>query len=170
MRQLIMLTGLQGTGKSTIARRLAQELHVPLLAKDHFETTLYNDKLTDGASITSYHLILDTANLHLSLGISCVLDAVFPLAGFRNRVRQIATVNQAQLCIIYTHCSDEQIHRQRLEDRESFVPWQRITWDDMIHTKAMYEIWSHEEALFLDAVNPLETNVEKALQYTGNRP
>jgi predicted kinase len=165
-----MLTGLQGTGKSTIARNLARELKFPLFAKDHFETTLFNDKLTDGASISSYHLMLATADLHLNLGITCILDAVFPLAGFRNRARDIAADYRAELRIIYTYCSDEQLHRQRLESRVSLVPWERITWLEMIQTKAKFEAWSSQEALFLDAVNPLETNIQKALQYIDKSP
>ncbi len=169
MLQLIMMTGLQGTGKSTIATVLARELKYPLFAKDHFETILYNDNLTDGTSISSYHMIMDTASLHLSLGISCILDAVFPLNGFRQKVKDIAKQHQADTKIIHTYCSDDQLHRQRLDKRESLVPWKRITWDDMLYTKSMYKIWSPQEVLFLDAVNPLETNCQKALQYIHNK-
>lgn len=169
MLQLILMTGLQGTGKSTIAKKLAQELTYPLFSKDRFETILYNDNLTDGTSISSYHMIMDTAALQLSLGISSILDAVFPLSGFRNRVKLIAEQHQAELKIIYTHCSDEHVHRQRLNSRESLVPWNRITWDDTLYTKSIYEVWSPDEALFLDAINPLETNIQKALQYTHDK-
>jgi len=165
MLTLIMMSGLQGTGKSTIARRLAQEFKFPLFAKDHFESILYNDNLTDGTSITSYHIIMQSADFHLSSGISCILDAVFPRPGFREQVRNIAQQNNAALKILHTFCSEEALHRQRLEERESFVPWQRITWDDTLDTKSRYQTWSLEDALFLDAVNPLETNIQKALQY-----
>lgn len=169
MLKLIMVTGLQGTGKSTIAKHLARELKYPIFVKDHFETILFNDNLTDGTSISSYHIIMDTAVLQLSLDISCILDAVFPLNGFRQRVRDIAEQHQAKLKIIHTHCSDEQLHRKRLDSRESLVPWNRITWDDMLYTKSIYEVWSLQEALFLDTVNPLETNLQKALQYIHDK-
>ncbi len=165
MRRLIMLSGLQGTGKSTIASSLATKLQYPLFAKDHLESVLYNDNLTDGSSLTSYHMMFELAQLHLSLGMSCILDAVFPLVGFRNHVQDIAKSYQTQLYILHTYCSDQALHRQRIAMRLSTVPWQRITWNDTLQTQSMYVEWSREEALFLDAVNPLETNIKKVLQY-----
>ncbi|MEM9954392.1 MAG: ATP-binding protein [Chloroflexota bacterium] len=168
MMSLIMLSGLQGTGKSTLAQELASELQMPLFAKDYLEAILYNDDLTDGASIFSYHQILALADLHLSLGISCILDAVFPLGGFRQQARYIVDKHHAIFIVIHTYCSDEALHRQRIETRQSTVPWQRITWQDMCHTQSYYEAWSPDEALFLDAVNSLETNIQKALQYIGD--
>lgn len=165
MTRLIMFSGLQATGKSTLAYRLASELHYPLFSKDHFATVLYNDKLTDGHSLTSYHLVLEAARLHIELGMSCILDAVFPLKGFRDGVREIVEEHKARLLVIHTYCSDESIHQQRLETRISRVPWDRVSWEDTMFTKSKYLAWRDSEALFVDALNPLETNLQKVLQY-----
>lgn len=165
MTKLILISGLQATGKSTLTYRLAQELKYPLFSKDHFSTVLYNDNLTDSHSLTSYHLILETARLQLELGVSCILDAVFPLKGFRDVAKEIVKEHGATLIVIHTFCLDEIIHRQRLESRVSRVPWDRVAWNDTMFTKSKYEAWTPDEALFVDALNPLETNLHKVLQY-----
>jgi len=168
MPKLIMLTGLQGTGKSTLARHLTEKLNVPLFSKDAFESILFNEGLTDGTSISSYHLLLATTDQQLSYGMSVIADAVFPLVGFRQQMGEIAHRNGAQLYVLHTFCSDETLHRQRLETRVSSVPWARITWDDVQYTASHYQAWHPDSALFLDAINPLETNLNKSLQYIDN--
>lgn len=165
MTQLIMFSGLQATGKSTLAYQLASELKYPLFSKDNFASVLFNDKLTDGHSLTSYHLLLETARFQLELGISCILDAVFPRKGFRDATRAIAKKHDATLIVLHTYCSDDNIHRQRLETRESRVPWDRVSWADTLVTKSNYLAWTPEQALFIDSMNPLETNLQKGLQY-----
>lgn len=165
MLHLIMLSGLQGTGKSTLAKRLASELNYPLFAKDHLEAVLYTQQITKSDSVASYHQMFALAELHLSLGMSCILDAVFPRVGFRQRVGQIAESHQAHHIIIHTYCSDLTLHRHRLESRVSTVPWKRISWEQVLKTQSFYEAWKPNQALFVDSVNPLETNFEKTLQY-----
>lgn len=168
MPNLIMMSGLQSTGKSTLAYQLASKLKYPLLSKDKVASVLYQDELTDGHSLTSYHLILETARLQLELGISCILDAVFPRQGFRDIAKAIANQQNTPLIVIHTFCSDETLHRQRLETRISRVPWDRVNWNDTLFTKSKYKAWNPNEALFVDALNPLETNLNKSLQYIHN--
>lgn len=167
LKQLIVLSGLPATGKSTLARFLAQELKIPLFSKDRYEALLMRQGLTDGHSIYSYHLLLDSADYHLELGLSVVLDAVFPLAGFRQTLHEIVTRQTAQLKILHTYCSNENLHRQRLESRPVTLPWGAVTWDDVNYLRSVYQAWSADEALFLDAIQPLAENQARALDYLG---
>lgn len=163
--KLIQFSGLPGTGKSSLARQLASKFHFPLLSKDHFEGVLYRAALSDGGSIHSYQLLLETAELELSLGISLVLDAVFPLPGFRERVREMAAQNKAQLYVIHSFCSDENLHQERLKNRISQVPWSPVNWEQVQEIRSFYEAWQADEALFLDAVNPLHDNFQAICDY-----
>ncbi len=90
---------------------------------------------------------------------------MFPLKGFRDVAKEIVKEHGATLIVIHTFCLYEIIHRQRLESRVSRVPWDRVAWNDTMFTKSKYEAWTTEEALFVDALNPLETNLHKVLQY-----
>ena len=40
---LIVITGLPGTGKTTLGRKLAKELNIPLISKDDIKELLFND-------------------------------------------------------------------------------------------------------------------------------
>lgn len=166
--KLIQFSGLPGTGKSTLARKVAAKFRFPLLNKDHLEGILYRANFTNGSSIHGYHLLLETAELQLSLGVSVVLDAVFPREGFRDHVRDMAVKNKAQCYIIHTYCSDENLHQERLINRVSQVPWSPVTWERVQELRSFYAPWQADEALFLDAINPLQDNFQAICDYIGS--
>ena len=62
-------------------------------------------------------------------------------------------------------CSDETIHRTRLNYRERDIPgWYELQWSDVENVRAHYEPWD-EERLVLDAVQPMEENIARVLAY-----
>jgi predicted kinase len=166
--KLILFSGLPGTGKSSLARQVASKFSFPLFNKDYFESILYNNKFTEGKSVHGYHLLLETAELQLSLGLSLVLDAVFPRVGFRERVRDMAKQFGAKLYIIHTYCSDEKVHQKRLINRVSQVPWTAVNWERVQEIRSFYTIWQENEILSLDAINPLQDNLQCVLDYIRN--
>lgn len=84
------MSGLPGCGKSTLAREIARRLGIPLFAKDRFQSLLCRNGLAGRGTADGYHLLLDMADEQLSLGVSVVLDAVFPQQGFRQAAAEIA--------------------------------------------------------------------------------
>jgi predicted kinase len=165
--KLIAFSGLPATGKTYLAETLSKQLQIPMLSKDHFENILYREQLSDGSSLSSYHLLLETAKLELSLGISVIVDAVFPLQGFRTRLHEIAMETQAQLYVICTFCSDIELHKRRLLERPNHVLWKPVDWERLQEIASFYEAWSEDKALFLDAVDSFESNFGRVLGYIG---
>lgn len=163
--RLIQFTGLPGTGKTTLARATARELRLPWLAKDHFEAILMRGDLTNGHSAHSYEFLFHTADAQLALGLGVVLDAVFPLPGFRDHVAQIAAAHGASLHIIHTTCTDETLHRQRIAERPVTVPWTPVSWVEVERLRAVYVPWPPDAVLTLDAVNPLAENTRRLHAY-----
>lgn len=163
--KLIAISGLPATGKSTLSLALAKQLAFPLFGKDHFDTILYNDKLSNGSSLTAYHLMLETAKLQLSLGISVIVEAVFPLQGFRDSLYQIAAEHHAKLYILHTYFADEALHRQRLEARPIHIPWNPVDWERVQALREIFIAWQSDQALFLDSANSLEYNLNTAIVY-----
>ena len=158
----IQFSGLPGSGKTTLARKLTSHLQIPVFSKDRIERVLKADGLTDGGSITSYHLLLDMADEQLSMGVSVILDAVFPLAGFRHRVREIAQQHDADLFVIHTFCSDEQTYQERMTNRVTYHPgWTPKGWEEVLRLREMYESWSPDDALFVDSIESVDDNLEK---------
>ncbi len=157
---LILFSGLPGTGKTVLARIVARHLHIPLLAKDRIQSALRVRGLADRTTPDGYHLMFDLANEQLSLGVSVVLDAVFPMEGFRLAARDIACRNSANFCPIHCYCSDQSVWRERMKGREQYVPnWTPVGWEAVERLQATYEPWDPETTLFVDSLNDLEDNL-----------
>ena len=164
--QLILFSGLPGSGKTTLARRLAQQLHIPVLAKDRIQAALRAHGLAGRATADGYHLMLELADEQLALGISVILEAVFPLAGFRVSAHQLAQQHSAGFRAIYCYCSDEGVWQKRMQARQPLVPhWTPVGWDDVERLRASFQPWDPQEALFIDSLKGLEENLGLVLEW-----
>ncbi len=60
---------------------------------------------------------------------------------------------------------DEAAHRARLAGRERGIPgWHELDWSEVERVQSYYAAW-HEERLIIDAMKPLEDNIEAVLKY-----
>src|SRR5512143_3265113 len=170
MKQLIVFTGLPGTGKSGIAEAVARELGIPIFAKDWLEATLIRCELLPaegGPPLGSagYQLLTTLAERQLQLGQSVILDSVASTLSIRAEWRSLAQTYQAEWRVIECVCSDEAAHHARLNVRQRGIPgWHELDWSDVEHVKDYYARWD-EERLILDAMNPLADNIAAALRY-----
>lgn len=166
---LILFSGLPGCGKTTLARRLVEELRCAYFAKDRIQRVL-NDYVVGAQPIDGYHVLLDLADEHLQLGTTVVLDAVFPRQEFRNVAHDIA--KRARTPFLPTLCffSDERVWRQRMENRVQYVPgWEPVGWGEVQRLRDIFESWENVPILQLDAVDSIERNVEKLRDYVSSR-
>ncbi len=168
--QLIVFTGLPGTGKSTIAEAVARELRIPVFAKDWLEATLRRSELRasddkKNLGYVGYELLTMLAERQLMLQQSVILDGVASMENIRAQWRALAEKYHAQWCVIECVWSDENAHRVHLANRQRNIPgWHELEWGEVERVKAYYMQWN-EERLILDAAYPLETNVACAIQY-----
>ena len=174
---LVMFSGVPGCGKSVFARHLAQHLHIPLFSRDSTQQFLYQHNLIQSNSVEGYYWILQQAEEQLSLGVSCILDAVFPRTEFRNYASQIAMRYHALFYPIYCHCTDFSVLRQRWHRRLdatsplSYVShWMPFTWEDVERIHNTFEPWQPEQVLSLDAMNSLDENFAQMLKYLTPNP
>ncbi len=170
MKQLIVFTGLPGTGKSRIAEAVARELGIPIFAKDWLEATLIRCELRPAEGgpplgAAGYQLLTTLAERQLQLDQSAILDSVASTLSIRATWRALAQTYQAAWRVIECVCSDEAAHRNRMNVRQRGIPgWHELNWSDVERVKAYYAPWD-EERLILDAVNPLANNIAAALRY-----
>ncbi len=126
---LIVFAGLPGTGKSSLARAVARELHAVYLDKDTIKDRVMalaqQMKWEDGAKWAgplSYELLVDLARDNLTLGRTVVLDSPAAYQLFRDKVKQLARALKVNLRLIECICTDERLLRQRVEARGQDLP------------------------------------------------
>ena len=139
---LIILSGLPGTGKSTLAQKLAVRLGAVWLRIDTIEQALLNSKpdLKGRLDAMGYEAAAALAQDQLNLGFTVILDAVNPVEESRKLFRQ-AAINagkpffQAQIL-----CSDKKEHRRRVQERRSDIKGLVLpTWEEV--EQRQYDPW-----------------------------
>jgi predicted kinase len=160
---LILLAGMPGSGKTTLARMISRELRLPVFSKDRVQRVLRDHHLALENTGDGYYIILDTADEQLGLGVSVILDATFPLDHFRMVASEMAARHHAKFCAIYCHCSDDEVWRKRMEHRVQYVPgWKPVGWEDVLRMRSYYQPWG-SNALAVDSMIPPEENFASVL-------
>lgn len=168
---LIVMSGLPGSGKSTIAEQIATRLKIPLLSVDPIESAIIKAGIAKSfeTGLAAYLVAQMLASEQLRLGISVVIDAVNAEEEGKDIWRSLAQQYGLQLIILDIFISDQAVHRQRLESRvRNLHGFREITWDSVEARQKVVTRWK-EPTLRLDAVNDLDANVEEALRYIQTR-
>src|SRR5580704_17410140 len=131
---LIVLSGLPGSGKSTVAEGLSRTLSIPLFSIDPIEAAMWRGGLSkDQTGIAAYDVAIALADEHLRLGHSVIVDAVNPIEAPRAAWRSLAAKHRAELKIIECVCADEAIHRRRVEARVRGIEGMpELTWERVL--------------------------------------
>jgi predicted kinase len=131
---LIVFGGLPGTGKTTLARAIAQERKAVYLRIDTIEQALLGSAaLTGDIGPAGYVVAYALAESNLHLGQTVVADAVNPVIVTREAWRRVAAATSAHLIEIEVICSDAAEHRRRIETRAIDVPGLvPLTWQDIL--------------------------------------
>jgi predicted kinase len=151
---LIVLGGLPGVGKTTIARALAQKLPAVHIRIDSIEEAIR----LSGVTVVSlddagYRVAYAIADDNLRLGLFVIADSVNPLPITRDAWLAVAQRAGTAAMQVEVRCSDVAEHRRRVERRvtEQGGP----TWADVLARD--YHVWHPE--LVIDTAT---TSVEEA--------
>jgi len=146
---LIVLAGLPGVGKTTIARALAPVLNAVHVRIDSIEQGIRESALAvDRVEDAGYRAAYAVAEDNLRLGHVVIADSVNPLPVTRAAWVDAARRAGARAVQVEVVCSDGDAHRQRVEQRPGDIPGLRLpTWDEVIARD--YRAWE-EPRLVVD--------------------
>lgn len=162
---LIVLSGLPGVGKTTIARELARAIGAVYLRIDSIEHALRGGGVKVEAE--GYRVAHAIAEDNLRLGRAIVADCVNPWPLTRDEWREVARRAGARALDVEIVCSNEEEHRRRVESREADIPGHTLpTWQEVAARD--YRPWDDGARLVVDtATSSVEQSVEAIVTVIG---
>jgi predicted kinase len=167
--KIIVVSGLPGSGKSTVAEGIAERLALPIFSVDPIESSIIKSGIMRSfeTGLAAYLVAETLASEQLNLGLSVIIDAVNSVKEARDMWRDLADRHGA--CLIIVECVlDWDIHKQRIESRvRNMQGIPEVTWADVEKRRNEYLKWE-EKRLVLDTSDSPANNLEKALEYISS--
>jgi predicted kinase len=162
---LVLMAGLPGAGKTTLASALGRILHWPVIDKDLLKSTLLALHASEElAGPASYELLFAIAEeMLVNQGLSLILDSPVLYLANMERAQGIARAADARLKVVLCRANSD-LRNQRLGSRIARTG--QLTQDISMPNDDLRR-FSHLPAdmLIVHTVNPPEECVQAALSY-----
>jgi predicted kinase len=164
---LIVFGGLPGTGKTTVAKALAQKLDAVYLRVDTIEqglrsSTVLKTDVGPAGYVVAYRLAED----NLRIGRVVIADSVNSLQVTRDALLSVAEHASTKVAEVEVICSDAVEHRRRVERRQSDIEGLKLpAWQEVIDRA--YENWDRPHIVIDTASGTVEETVAELLTRLG---
>lgn len=164
---LVVLSGLPGSGKTLLARALGIALDAVVLSVDSVEKSIRRAGVNPAEPIglAAYSVTQGLADDELALGHTVVADAVNQAPEARQVWQALARHHGAALRVVEVVCGDPTEHRRRVEERastEKSMPPMR--WQRVCELAESYRPWP-APTLTVDSTTDLRKLVRSALDF-----
>ena len=153
---LIVISGLPGSGKSSIASALAELTGTAFLRVDRIEQAIVEwTSLSHPVGPVGYAVAHQVAREQLALGLDVIVECVNPVALTRDAWVVTAEGCGARIVEVEIVCSDKAEHQRRVETRESDVQGLvKPTWAEVVSRD--YEAWGRDRLVVDTAVSTID--------------
>ncbi len=169
---LIVMAGLPGVGKSTLAQALARALRAALLPVDPVEAAMWRAGVDRGqpTGLAAYVVVEAMASQQLALGSTVIVDAVNDVDEARQQWVDLARRHGLLPHFVEVVCSDAVTHRRRLEARRRNIEgFSEPTWESVQHRARRQAPWWHDR-LVLDSMRAVGHNLDLSLDHLRSGP
>ena len=159
---LIIMSGLPGVGKTTIARELARAIGAVHVRIDSIEQALRDAGFAGEMNDAGYRIGYAIAEDNLRLGRTVIADSVNPIALTRNAWRDVAARAGKPFIDVECICSDQSEHRRRVESRPTDIAnFNLPTWEEVVIRD--YHAWDDDRIVIDTAREPLNAAVTRLI-------
>ena len=165
---LVLVAGIPGCGKSTLAESLARHLRAPVFSADWLLGALVPFRVLtqDNAQPIADVQLTAAAARQLQLGLSVVLDATGHTREARDRLRALTEHLGGRFVGVECVCTDDRILRERVEGRSRGIPgWHdTVEWDHVLRMRDRWELWTEPHLVLDSATTPPAEALRQALE------
>ncbi|MDV6278140.1 AAA family ATPase [Rhodococcus erythropolis] len=140
---LIVMAGLPGSGKSSVADVLGVELGCAVLSVDPIEAAMWRAGVDrqQPTGIAAYVVAEELARVQLGLGHDVVVDAANDVDAAREQWRLLATSSGAKLVFVEVVCTDAVEHRRRLAARRrNILGFPEPSWESVLERRVGWRV------------------------------
>lgn len=164
---VVLVAGVPGAGKSTLAESLARAWRRPIVSMDWVQGTVTQfPELSDETArgLVALNLTASVAR-HVTLGIDVVVDVAGHTVEGRARWRELVERLGGVFVGVECMCSDERLHRERVEGRDRGIPgwYPTVPWEHVQRMRGLWEQWEDEHLVLDSAVETPASSLRKVL-------
>lgn len=169
---LVVMAGLPGTGKSSLAGVVGTRLKLPVVSVDPIESAILSAGIdADQPTGLAAYLVAETiAESVLASRGGIIVDAVNAVQPAREQWIRLAARQGTSVRFLEVICSDESVHRERLQARgRQLAHLSEPTWHAVEQSLDEWEDWEGDAAevprLTLDSVEPVDALADRAVAF-----
>jgi Predicted kinase len=156
---LFIFSGLPGSGKSTIAKKIASTLRATHLRIDTIEQGL-RDLCNIQVQGEGYRLSYRIAKDNLSIGNNVISDSCNPWKLTRNEWENVAKECNSNYVNIEIICSNISEHKERIINRKNEIEGLILPdWEEIVNRN--YEKWDREHIVIDTASKSIEESINE---------
>lgn len=159
---LYIFSGLPGTGKSTLAKKLAE-----MTKSSYFRIDTIEQGIRDLFSVTingeGYRLTYRIVEDNLKLGVNVISDSCNPWKLTREEWEAVALKCNARFVNIEVVCSNKEEHKRRIENRNSEVERLKLpNWEEVVSRE--YHKWEKPHIVIDTSKMTIDESIDELMQ------